>query len=865
MISPLLRTKLDIPSRPARLVPRSHLVAHLNAALGSRLSLVAAPAGYGKTTLVASWLVQLPGGWHPAWLSLDESDNDPVRFLSYLLAALQQVDERLGRDLVPLLRSEQPPGSDIILTALLNQVAAFEQQLILVLDDYHVIETRPIHQQIAFLLDHQPDNLHLVLITRTDPLLPVARLRARGQVLEMRQELLRFNAQECAAFLTGVMGLELSAQDVAALERRTEGWIAGLHLAALSMQGLTDLQGFVQAFTGSSRFILDYLMEEVIQRQPKDVRDFLLKTSILERLSAPLCDAVAGMRGSQALLERLEHSNLFIVHLDQSRTWYRYHRLFAELLRSRLRSSTWPEQELRARASRWFEANGLYAEAIQQSLAGEDWRRVIELLRQATADMLKHGEAATVAHWYHALPREIVRSEPRLCLDHAWPLLLVGDYQQAVPLLEYAEQGGAELPEFLGEVYAAQAFLARGVGDHPRMVERSQRAQQLLPVTALQSRTLVAVNLGLAYWHMGKMAEAEPALAEALQAGRATGNHYAALTALIFQGRVHAVRGELQRAAELAESALQQGGQMPINALAHMDLATLLYEWNQLPDCAAHVEQAIALSRRAQNDEFLMACLMLQSTLRLAQADLSGADASLQSAWALARSGKIPENSAARLPVAQARFLLAKGDLAEAHELLDALSPQVDAHNFYRFLGVSKALLLPPAHARAYLDGLAQVAQANGWVYGLVNVRILQARLAESQAAALGTLEAALTLAQPGGFLRSFIDAGPGLLPLLRLASRQDHWRDYTGRILSAMPAGERTPLPATQPLVEPLSERELQVLRLLAQGQSNREIAAALVVTPGTAKTHVHNLCGKMGVRNRTEAAMKARQLGLI
>ncbi len=865
MASTLLLTKLNIPARPARLVKREALLAQLNAGLGGRLSLISAPAGYGKTTLVTEWLSQVPGGWHAAWLALDESDNDPVRFLNYLIAALQPVHAGVGQSLAGLLQSEQPPPSEVILTALVNQLAALEKQIILVLDDYHAIETRAIHQQVAFLLDHQPGNLHLVIITRTDPLLPVSRLRARGQALEIRQEQLRFTEQECAALLNDVMGLNLSAQDVAAMERRTEGWIAGLQLAALSMRGQDDLQGFVRAFTGSSRFILDYLMEEVFDRQPAQVQDFLLKSSILERFSASLCNSVAEITNSQEILEALEHANLFIIPLEQSRTWYRYHRLFAELLRSRLRSSSIAEKGLRLRASRWFEANDLPSEAIQQALAGEDWAGAIALLRRVTSGMLKSGEAATLVRWYGALPGDVLRSDAWLCFEYAWPLLLVGEYQTAAPLLEIAERGAASNPAFLGEVFSAQAFLARGAGDHARMLERSQRAMQLLPESSLHSRTLVAINLGLAYWHMGRMVDAVQALNEALHAGRATGNHYAALTAVIFLGRERAVRGELHQAAEYFETALQQGGQMPVNALAHLDLSAVHYEWNNLPLSEAHLQQAIALSRQAQNDEFLLACCMLQSSLRLAQGDPAAASAALESAWALVRSGKIPEASAARLPAAQVRCLLASGARMEAEKWLEKLSQQVDAHNFYRFLGVTKALLLPEPHARAYLHGLAQAAQANGWVYGLVNVRIHQARLAESEDSAREFLLEALQLARPGSLLRSFIDAGAALVPLLRAAARRADLSQDARRFLEAMPAGAHASLPEAQPLVESLSEREIEVLKLVAAGHSNREIAAALVITPGTAKTHIHNLCGKLGVRNRTEAAMRAREMGLV
>ena len=418
-------------------------------------------------------------------------------------------------------------------------------------------------------------------------------------------------------------------------ERHTEGWIAGLQLAALSMQGREDLSGFIQAFTGSSRFILDYLIEEVFKRQSAEVQDFLLETSLLERLSASLCDAVTEKTNSQVLLETLEQANLFIVPLDQSRLWYRYHRLFAELLRHRLRASH-PDLEsgMHQRASLWFEVQGLAAEAIQHALAALDWQRAASLIQSHQSDFLKRGEILTVNGWFQALPEQMLLSNPRLCFDYTWPLLMASQYDLALPLLERLEGVAKEIPDFLGEIYAAQAYLARGVGDHSRLVERSQLALQYLPTSAVSTRGIVAMNLGLAYWHMGQMREAEQVLNEALEASRVTGNHYAALTCLIFLGRVFAVRGQLRQAEEYFKNAIQQGKEIPINALAHMDLATLYYEWDQLELSQEHVHQAIILCQRMQNDEFLVACWMIASRLRLAQDDLAGAGEILEQAWA---------------------------------------------------------------------------------------------------------------------------------------------------------------------------------------------------------------------------------------
>ncbi len=889
----LLSTKFSLPPLRSGLVPRPRLVERMetgllqNGIFERKLTLISAPAGYGKTTLALDWInfltprPSLSGspkgvlregvGVRVAWFSLDEADNDPRRFITYLIAALKQVDKSIGQAATTMLKSPQSPPDELMLTALVNEIAAISQPFILILDDYHVIHTPPIHTQLAFLLDHQPANLHLVITTREDPLLPISRLRARGQILEIRQDDLRFTETETAEFLKSIMGLDLSPDEISALERRTEGWIAGLQLAALSMQGRDDLSGFIQAFTGSSRFILDYLVEEVFERQSPDVKDFLLKTSVLERLSGPLCDRVIEKSNCQKLLEALEQANLFIVPLDQSRGWYRYHRLFAELLRHRLRGSGLAENALHQRASLWFENNDFPLDAIEHSLAAQDWARAADLIVTNSTALLKRGEVITVIRWFQKLPEEMLLSNPKLCFEYCWPLLLATKYDLAAPLLERVEQAAKDFPEFLGEVFAAQAYLARGRGDHERMVERSQRALKLLPKSSLNSRGIVALNLGLAYWHMGQMQAAEDVLAEALEAGEKTGNQYAALTAMIFQGRAFAVRGQLHRAAEYFENAIQQGNDIPINALAYMDLATLHYEWNELDASDSSLQKAIALCQRSRNDEFLVGALMIQSRLRLAQDDLAGAEEALDRAWELVRSGKIPTGTAERMDAAQVRLLLAKGE--PTGEWAQNLTQKVDCHPFYRFLGVTKGRVLPEPPARAYLDGLGQAAQANEWIYGLIAVRTLQATLAELQEEAFGFLAEALQLAEGGGFIRTFVEAGEKLIPLLREAVQCGIMPDYARRILDVMTGKAETTgagvvLSVSKgmgSLVEPLSGREIEVLRLVTAGLSNREIASRLFISTGTAKTHIHNLCGKLSVRNRTEAAMKGKELGLV
>lgn len=877
MADPLLGTKITMPPVRVGTVQRTRLLEVLRGefqntnGFNRQLTLVSAPAGYGKTTLISAWVSSLstsrvPGGNHEevaaAWLSLDETDNEPTRFLSYIIAAVQKTHTGFGEATSRLLSSPQKAPDEIILTVLINEFSAIATPLVLVLDDYHAIHTLSIHKYLNFLLEHQPAHLHLVIVSREDPPLLIPRLRARNAVLEIRQEDLRFTAEETGHFLEKVMGLKLTPEEVSALERRTEGWIAGLQLAALSMQGLDDLSGFIRAFTGSSRFILDYLIEEVFERQPPDVKDFLLKTSILERLAGPLCAAVAGINSSQEILERLEHANLFIIPLDQSRTWFRYHRLFAELLRHRMRTVSNEEKSLHQRASQWYEKNDFPSDAIHHAISAHEWERAADLIMASNGDLLKRGEVFTVIGWFQALPEEMILSSPRLCFEYCWPLLLAGQFDVAGPLLDRVEKSAGGNPAFLGEVYAAQAYWARSLNDHPRMIEKSRKAMNLLPKDSANSRGIVALNLGLAYWHMGDMRAAAEILPELLEVGKATENTYALLTALIFIGRIHAVRGQLHRAAGYFERAIQQGGDMPINALAHLDLSILHYEWNELEESETHLQKAITLCELGHNDEFLAACIMWHIHMLIAQENLSAAQDALEKAQMIAVERRLTESITSRLDVLQVNLLLAKGQSAAGW--VDRLSEKMDFHSFYRFLGVSKAGALPPIQAKAYLTGLGETAKTNEWIYGLIAVRILQAIMAENQEEGLTFLIDGLQLGKEGGFIRSFVDAGKDLSPFLREVERRGILPDYVAQILDVMAEKFDEALPDQSSLVEALSEREIEVLRLVTAGMSNREIAGELIISPGTVKTHVHNVCGKLGVRNRTEATRRAKELGL-
>ena len=868
----LLQTKCRLPLIRDRLVARARLLDRLAAGLWQegaslrKVTLVSAPAGYGKTTLIAQWLRRL--GCGVGWLSLDEADNSPTRFLADLLGTMQSVQPGFGETTQAMLHSPQPPPLQATVTALVGELSAIRVPFVLALDDYHVIHTPSIHQQLTFLLEHQPPQMHLVLMTREDPQLPIPRLRVSGQVMEIRQGDLRFDLHETEEFLGRVMGLTLGADEIGTLEKRTEGWIAGLQLAALSMQGRHDPQEFVRNFAGSNRFVLDYLIDEVFQRQTAEVQDFLLKTSVPDRLSGPLCDAIVDRADSQRTLEHLEQSNLFIVPLDLTRTWYRYHRLFSELLRQRLRSSgMYDIALLHQKASRWFEVEGYLSDAVEHALAAQDWGQAARLIGQASDGMLKRGEIITLIGWCGKLPDEITQSQPPLAIANAWALLLAAQFGPAEAILDQAERSVEHEPLLLGGVAAAQAYQARAKGDNPRLIEKSEQALSLLPETDLAARCIVALNLGLAYWHTGRLEDAERVLREAQEASRRSGNHYALLSAQVFLARTLGSRGKLRQAAAMYQNLIQAAGNAPVLALAHYDLCTTHYEWNDLQRAKDHLHHGMEISAHSGNVEFQNAGHILGAFLSLAEGDAAGGLAAIEQSDALTR--EFPVSARARSAACHVRVALALGDLESARNWGEHLSDDADGHSFYRFLGLARPLLLialgkKDAAAEELEASYATASQA-GWGYAVVAVRVMQSLAASTPESGVAFLSEALRLGQPEGFVRTFADAGEPLIPLLREAARRGIHPQYAGQILAAVGGDRRNAAPEQAQLVEPLSEREIEVLRLVAAGLSNREIAKELVISLGTAKTHVHNLCGKLGVRNRTEAAMRAKELNLV
>jgi LuxR family transcriptional regulator, maltose regulon positive regulatory protein len=901
-----------VPRAHPNLVPRPRLGELLAEGINRKLTLISAPAGFGKTTLLSEWRMLHLGAERPlAWVSLEEPDNDPTRFLSYLVAALQTIEADIGEAVLNSLRSPQPPPIESVLTALINEIASIPEEFALILDDYHVIANEAVHDAISFLVDHLPPQAHLVIASRTDPPLPLARLRARGQMTEIRADDLRFTPEETDAFLQGVMGLELPEGSVAVLEERTEGWIAGLQLAALSMRGREDVSGFIAALKGSSRYVLDYLAEEVLQHQPDDVRAFLLQTSILDRLSGPLCDAVTDRADGQEMLERLERANLFTVPLDEERRWYRYHHLFSEFLSNRLHQ-TQPDQEseLHRRASSWYEHNGLVHEAVDHALAA-NLETTARLIEENFRDILAHGEVALLLSWMELLPEELLRSRPWLCIPCAWALLVTGQLEAAELRVQDLERmvdtnlsfppdnreiplGDDELAAVSGEAAAIRAFIVRNRGDVPLSIELSRRALELVSEDNLTLRGIVAYLLGGAYSMSGDLMAANEFLSEAITTSQRADNAFAALLAMRGLAELHVMRGRLHRAADLYRQALRLAEQRPFPAagLAHVGIGELLYEWDDLDGAMRHLMEGIALGEQSGSTNIVLPGHALLARVKWARGDPEGALRAIRDDETTAQGLTPSSRDLNRIVAHGARLRLAQGDVGGATRLLAerwiGVDDDLDHLNVMEHVVLARVLIVRREHDAALdlLRRLLEVAEATGSIGSAIEILAVEALALDArgdEAQAMAALGRALSLAEPESYVRTFVDEGEPMSALLdkllrarrkeQLSSPQNVSPEYVGKLLTAFRRSsggralstEADPLRSTQPLTDPLSERELEVLRPIAAGKSNREIAGQLFVTVDTVKKHLTHIFRKLGVHSRTQAVARARELGLI
>jgi len=886
--APLLKTKLYAPPIRSELVGRPRLTERLDEGLrrGCRLTLLSAPAGYGKTTLLSEWIAQPRLVSRVAWVSLDESDNDPTRFWAYVATALQTVEEGIEQiDQTPI----QPPESlsiESALIGLLNQIATVEDPIVLVLDDYHLIGTAAIHEAISFALDNLPPQMHLVIATRVDPPLPIPRLRGRGQLTEVYEADLRFTSQEAAEFLNRVMGPDLSEDDVTALERRTEGWIAGLQMAAVSMRGRDDVSGFVRAFTGSHRYVLDYLGGEVLQRQPEPVRDFLLKTAILDRLTAPLCDTVMAEEspqeeepGSQAMLEHLEKNNLFVVPLDDERRWYRYHRLFSDLLRQRLqREKADLVPELHRRASHWYEEQGLTAEAVSHALTSRDYGRSADLIEQAGWSSFTRGEMATILTWIAALPDAVVRSRPQLSVLRAWALAKSGQLDGAELCLREIDSDHHQ-----GEVTAVRAYVAGVRGELPRAVELAHQALERLPEENLLLRAIVAQNLGVAYHWSGNSAAAVRSLSEAVTLSRRASQPFQALTGLAILGRAYEMEGSLRQAMTVYREALDIASEpgsrpVPFASMAYVGRAGVLYERNELEDARRCAVEGIRLSELGGFVAYQVFGRALLARIYEAEGDRQRAENVLDEAERL-RKGRDYTLVWALVSELRVRLWLAQGNVAAASQWAQerSLNPgdALDSGREIEQMAVARVLIAQdePADALELLGWLLEAAEAAGRGASVINVLILEALALQTLALeaqghsdrAMSPLARALSLSEPEGYVRSFVDEGEPMARLLRQALSRGIRPSYVARLLAAFDEEVEPTAPGMESLVEPLTERELEVLRLIVAGLSNPEIADELFIAVSTVKSHVNHIYGKLAVENRVQAANRAQALGLV
>jgi len=904
--TPLLETKLYVPKLRRSLVVRPRLHEHLSRGAESKLTLISAPAGFGKTTVLAEWLAADPaGGPLAAWLSLDQGDTGPASFWSYVIAALQTVAPEVGAAALSLLQAPRPPPVETVLAPLLNELNAIANDIVLVLDDYHVVDAPDVQGGMTFLLEHLPPQLHVVIASRADPALPLARLRARGELAEIRAADLRFTPDEAAAYLNEAMGLDLRASDVAALEARTEGWIAALQLAALSMQGRDDISGFIEGFAGDDRYIVDYLVEEVLQRQPEQVRSFLLKTSILDRVSGPLCDAVTGQGRGKAMLEVLDRGNLFLVPLDDRRRWYRYHHLFADVLRARLLDGQ-PDHvpDLHRRASAWYEQAGESSEAIHHALTAEDFEHAADLVELAIPAMRQARQEATARRWLEALPDELIRIRPVLSVAYAGALLVSGQLEGVEARLRDAERwldttdarDGSEVPttgmvvvdeeEFRrlpGAIAIYRAAQALALGDVAGTVTHARRALDLVAEDDHLGRGAAAGFLGLTYWRSGELEAAHRSWADAMASLQMAGHVSDAIGCAIALADIEIAQGRLGEGMRTYERGLvlatEHGGSVLRGAAdMHVGISELFRERNDLEAASEHLLTSRKLGDENGLPQNPYRSRVAAARIRQAEGDLDGALELLTEAERL----YVGDFSPNVRPIAalKARLSIAQGKLSEARGWAQkhGLSATDDLTYVQEFEHITLAavLLAQGIHDGAHrtiveaadlterLLGAAEDGGRHGTAIEILVVQALARHARGDLAGAMASLDRAVALAEPEGYVRVFIDEGPRMAALLKLAAKQRNAPSYLRRLLAAVVTPAEAAAVA-QPLIEPLSERELEVLRLLDSDLSGPDIARELVVSLSTVRTHTQNIYAKLGVNSRRAAIRRAAELDLL
>lgn len=929
-IIPILATKLYIPSPPPKVVPRPRLFERLNESLcqnqgfGQKITILSAPSGFGKTTLLSEWI---PSCTRPvAWLSLDEADNDLPRFLEYMVASLHTIASNIGHEVLYVLQNSQPTPTQSILTVLLNEIAAIPNDFIFVLDDYHVIQSQAVDNALTFIIDHMPYRMHLVITTREDPNLPISRLRARGQLTELRAADLRFTLAEATEFLNQAMGLYLSPEDITILDNRTEGWIAGLQLAALSMKGHRDIPEFIRTFAGDHRYILDYLVEEVLKRQPEYIRSFLIQTAILDRLNGPLCDAVTGLPGGKARLETLQRGNYFVIPLDDRQYWYRYHHLFADVLQIHLAAEQ-PDHiaMLHRRASVWYEQQGFTTDAIRHTMAAKDFTRAAYLIERAFPAMSRSRQEMTLLGWLKTLPEALICERPVLCNLYAGVLLQTGEIEGVEEWLQAAERWLALATEEREQVDASQSTMvivdqeefrrlpgavaihragqAMMLGDVAETIHQAQRVLDLAPQDDFLRHGGAATLQGLAYWATGDLEAARRIYPKGILYLRRAGHLADSIGCALALADIVITQGFLHGAMRIYEQTLQfasEHGEPNLRGTADMlvGLSELSREQNDLQSAIQYLTRSKAQGDFSGLPQNRYRWKVAMAGIREAQGDLNGALELLDEAERLYMSDFSP--NVRPIAAMKARNWARQGKLGEALDWVQErkLSAAEDLSYLREFEHITLARVLLACYQRdqkvedltnatALLDRLLIAAETGGRKRSVIEIRILQALIQHAQGdlpAALASLQLALALAEPEGYVRMFVDEGSVMKQLLLEASSRKMRTAYTGRLLAAFAVdhqerpGDEIPPSLVVPfygadeveptgylLVESLSQRELEVLRLFRTELSGPEIAQELTVALSTVRTHTKSIYSKLNVNSRRAAVKRAVEMKLI
>lgn len=878
----ILTTKLFVPPLRSRLVARPRLIQKLNQGLECGFVLISAPAGYGKSTLLSAWFSYLDT---PAvWYSIDDSDNDPIRFLTYLGTTLSKIHPTLGEALDIAIQTSPLPAVEVLLTPLVNSLAQVQRPLWLVFDDFHLIQNPILHQMIRFLIDQRPAPLHLAIATRADPPLSLSRLRARSKMVELRQDDLRFTFQESADFFNETMGLRISSEDAARITERTEGWVAGLQIAALSMQNSNDVSGFINSFTGSHHHILDYLLEEVFGRQPEAIQAFLLKTSILNHLNGPLCDAVTGQTGGQSALEYLDRENLFVVPLDDLRCWYRYHHLLSDLLRKRLQTSQ-PAlvPTLHLRASEWYEENGIASEAINHAFSAGEFYRAACLIEKTADTTFMHGELKTFLSWFERLPEEIACQLPLLCVYHAEALLLSG-----LPLDRVTKR-----LEGTPEYEAIQALVASYQGDIELSKKLSERVLEHLPKESFFLRGVISSSFGAILLLSGEIEPAIRAFLLAAEIGRENNKLMLEVIALCRLGQLHHLKAELRKAEGFIRKALtlstdNHGSYLPVASMPLMSLAHLVLEWNDLNSASSFIRKAVDLCQES-GGFWSVDCYLVYAFVLQAQGDSDGALEAVRNARKIAFRTEANRFDDIYTSAYEAQIFVAQQNLKAADQWARQGSPirvedsgnVVEEHrlktHIYHLIEIEQTTLAKfnlaqgkPEEALNILLPLLPESEKRGRRMSVITNLVLQAMAFQAQGKlteALNVLRPALLMAEPESLIRVFLDEGQPMERLLKIAAGHKIALEYVTKLLDVFRSNKPASpsISSHQKLIEEVSSRELDVLKLLAQGCSDKKIAEILVVSRETVHTHLGNIYNKLGVHSRTEAIARARELDLL